>query len=259
MAEPVLLKDCRVWNGPYALHRSLNRISLTAKKAELGASVMGDVAETFHPGLQQIDLTMGGRWGTDAIATSLEPDTILYPRVNPNVEPTAWAITVAPPNATAATPGAAGNLAYTLVSKQYTYSAINGQHGELLGYECASRASSGGGGLYRGNILLPDTNVSATTTGTAFQLGAVSATQKFVVALHVIAINGGSWVLTIESDNASNMATPTTRATFTAATTITTQVVETAGAVTDDWWRAVLTKTGGTSCTAVVTMAIAAL
>lgn len=258
MAEPVLLRDCRVWNGPYALHRSLNRINLTAKKAELGASIMGDVAETFHPGLQQIDLTMGGRWASDAIATSLEPDTILYPRVNPNVEPVAWAVTVAPPNAPAATPGAAGNVVYNMVGKQYSYSAINGAHGELLGYEAASRASSAGGGLYRGNVLLPDTNVSVTTTGTAFQLGAVSATQKIVCVLHVIAINGGSWVATIESDTVG-FPSATVRATFTAATTITTQVIEVAGAITDDYWRCVLTKTGGTSCTAVMTLAIAAL
>lgn len=256
MANSVLLSDCRVWNGPYALQRSLRRISLTMKRAELADSVMGDVHEAFDQGLQQIDLSFGGRWGSDAIATSLEPDTILHPRVA--ADTTAWPISVAPPYATAATPGAAGNLVYTMVGKQYTYNPITGNHGELLGYDCTSRAYSGGGGLYRGNILLPDTNVVATTTGTAFNLGAVSATQKFVCALHVIAISGGSWVLTIESDTVG-FPSPTTRATFTAATTITTQVIETAGAVTDDWWRAVLTKTGGTSCTAVATMAIAPL
>ncbi len=255
MANAVLLSDCRAWLGSYALHNSIRSVSLTIKKAELADSVMGDVHEAFEQGLQQIDMSIGGRWGADAAATSLEPDTILFGRLG---DSTAWPISFAPPNATLATPGSAGNLVYTVVGKQFTYTPINGTHGELLGYTCTSRATSGGGGAYRGNILLPDTTVVATTTGSAFQLGAVRATQKFVCASHVLAVNGGSWVVTIESDNASNFATPTTRATFTAATGITTQVIETNGAVTDDYWRAVLTKTGGTSCKAVVTFAIAA-
>jgi hypothetical protein len=255
VAEAVLLKTLRLWNGSHAMHPTMNRVSLTMKREELANGVFGDVHEAFEQGLQQNDLTFGGRWGADAAATATEPDNLLAGRLADSL---AWPITVAPPNAPAATAGATGNLAYIMVGKQYSFTTVGGQHGELAAYDCASRASSGGGGLYRGTILLPDTSVVATTTGTAVQLGVVSAAQKYVVALHVVAINGGSWVLTIESDNASNFATPTTRATFTAATTRTQQVIETNGAITDDWWRAVLTKTGGTSCTAVVAMAVAA-
>lgn len=251
MAEAVLLRDCRFYFGPYALHQSLNRISLTAKKAELANSVMGDVHESFEQGLQQIDLSFGGRWGTDAAATSLEPDTILYKRLGAGgATITAEPFTIAPPNAPAATPAAVGNTVYTFVGKQYTYSAINGQHGELLGYEGTSRAHTGGGGLYRGVSLAPATNYTATTNGTAVNAGAVTAAQKFVCVLHVIQLNGGTWTVTVESDNASNMATPTTRATFTGATAITSQVIETAGAITDDWWRIVVTETSaGTDVT----------
>src|SRR5688572_2254389 len=219
---------------------------------------MGDNAECYVPGLQSITLNAAGFWASDAVATSLEPDTIIYPRINPTLESTAWPVTVCPPMAPSATPGAAGNLSYTMVGKQFAFNPITGSHGEALGYEVASRATSAGGGLYRGTVVLPATSVTATTTGTAFELGALSATQKIVATLHVVAINGGSWVLTIESDTVG-FPTPTTRATFTAATTITTQVVETNGAVTDTYWRAVLTKTGGTSCTAFVTLSIANL
>jgi hypothetical protein len=259
VAEPVLLKDCRFVVGPYALHGSLRSVNLTASKAEISSARMGDIADCYVPGLQSITLNAAGFWASDAVATSLEPDTIIYPRINPALEPTAWPVTVCPPMAPSATPGATGNLAYTMVGKQFSFNPITGSHGEALGYEVASRASSAGGGLYRGTVVLPATSVTATTTGTALQLGALSATQKIVAVLHVTAINGGSWVLTIESDNGAGFGTPTTRATFTAATTITTQVIETSGAITDDYWRAVLTKTGGTSCTAFATLSIANL
>jgi hypothetical protein len=257
VAEPVLFKDCRLYVGPYPLHGSIDQVVLRAAKKEIVSKRMGDIGDCYVPGLQDITLTAGGFWSADAIATSLEPDTILYPRVNPAVESVAWPVTLCPPNAPSATPGVAGNLAYTVVGKQYTLNPISGQHGEALKYEVVSRQSTGGGGLYRGTVVLPATSVTATTTGASFQLGALSATQKIVAVLHVVAINGGTWTLTIESDNATGFPSPLTRATFTGATTITQQVVETNGAITDDWWRAVLTKSGGTSVTAFVTLAIA--
>lgn len=259
MAEPVVLKDCRMVVGPYALHSSLDQISLTASKAELSSKRMGDIAECYVPGLQDISLNASGFWASDAIATSLEPDTILYPRINPTLEPVAWPVTICPPNAPAATPGAHGNLAYNVVGKQYTLNGPQGTHGETAKFSVSTRASSAGGGLYRGTVALAAASVSATTTGTGVQLGALSATQKLVAVLHVTALNGGSWVLTIESDNDVGFATPTTRATFSAITSIGTLVVETNGAITDDWFRAVWTKTGGTSTTPFVTLAIANL
>jgi hypothetical protein len=259
MAEPVVLRDCRLFVGPYALHGSIDMVSLTASKAEIASNRMGDIVECYVPGLQNVTVNAGGFWASDAVATSLEPDTILYPRINPTLEPAAWPVSICPPMAPAATPGAAGNLSYTVVGKQFTFNPINGSHGQAVKYEVSTKPSSAGGGLYRGTVVLPSASVSATTTGSAFQLGAVSATQKIVAVLHITAINGGSWVLTIESDNGAGFATPTTRATFSAATTITTLVVETNGAITDDYFRAVLTKTGGTSCTPFVSLSIANL
>lgn len=251
MADAVLLKDCRVWLGPYALHQSLRSINLTNARAELADSVMGDVHEAFAQGLQQPDIKFGGRWGADAAATSLEPDTILYNRIGGSgAVITSQPFTVAPPNAPAATPAAAGNVVYTLVGKTYSYSGIKGAHGELAGYEGSGKGATGGGGLYRGVSLSPATNFTATTNGSAVQAGAVSATQKYVCVLHVTQLAGGTWTVTVESDNASNFPTPTTRATFTGATAITSQVIETNGAVTDDWWRIVVTETvGGTDVT----------
>lgn len=254
MADAVLLSDCSILLGPYQVKRAVNQVEMTASRAELASNRMGDTAETFAPGQQQITSSLGGFWASDASTTAAEIDPRIWPRIDAAQTPAAWPLTMCPPYAPAATPGADGNACYIVQTKQFQYS-LGAPHGSLAPFTVASRCYSGG--FYRGTVMLPETSVTATTTGTIVQLGAVSATQKIVATLHVTAINGGSWVLTVESDNGAGFGTPVTRATFTAATTITTQVIETAGAITDDYWRVVLTKTGGTSCTAFAALAIA--
>lgn len=254
MADAVLLADCSILLGPYQIKRAVNQIELTCARAELACNRMGDTAETYAPGLQQINASTSGFWASDAIAAATEIDPRIWPRIDAAQTPAVWPLTVAPPYAPAAGAGADGNACYIVQTKQFTYNLF-GAHGTLAPFTVGSKAYSGG--FYRGTVVLPEASVTATTTGTGRELGALSATQKIVAALHVTAINGGSWVLTVESDAADDFATPTTRATFTAATTITTQVIETNGAITDTWWRVVLTKTGGTSCTAFAALAIA--
>ena len=100
-----------------------------------------------------------------------------------------------------------------------------------------------------GTILERDTNITATVTGTAYQVGAASATQKVVGFLHVISAAGTTPTLTvtIESDDAVGFVSPTTRLTFTQVTTTASVQIKTAnGAITDTWWRAICT-VGGTS------------
>ncbi len=64
-------------------------------------------------------------------------------------------------------------------------------------------------------------------------------------------------MLTIESDDNVGFGTPIVRATFGAVTTAPNRDVKLlAGAVVDDWWRAVMTKTGGTSLVYAVTLGI---
>jgi hypothetical protein len=254
MADAVLLSDCSILLGPYQIKRSVNQIELTCARAELVCNRMGDTAETYAAGLQQINASTSGFWASDAIAAATEIDPRIWPRIDAAQTPAAWPLTVAPPYAPAAVAGADGNACYVVQTKQFSYSLF-GAHGTLAPFTVASRAYSGG--LYRGTVVLPETLVTVTTTGTGRQLGALSATQKLVAVLHVTAIDGGSWVLTVESDDNAGFTTATTRATFTAATTITTQVIETNGAITDDYFRVVLTKTGGTSCTAFAALAIA--
>lgn len=254
MADPVLLSNAAVWLGGYDLSGSLNNIDMKLSKAELANSRFGDLAETFDHGLEQISLSVKGFHDYAALGT----DVRLYPRIKADAHDGAsWPITIAPPYATAAAPAADGNVAYTIAGKQFSLE-VSAAHGELLPYTLTSRLASTGTGaaVYRQKVVLPKSSRASTTNGTGYQLGAVTATQKIVAVLHVFSVTGGTWTLTVESDDNSGFLSATTRATFTGATDVTRQIIETNGAITDDYWRVVLTKSGGTSCIAAALLSI---
>lgn len=83
---------------------------------------------------------------------------------------------------------------------------------------------------------------SLIATGTGYQVGAVSATQKIVATLHVIGVTNGTTLdVTVESDATDAwIGAETTRLTFTQVTTSATVEIKNAnGAITDTWWRSV--------------------
>lgn len=101
--------------------------------------------------------------------------------------------------------------------------------------------------------------IASTTNGTARQLGAVSATQRVYSVVHVIAASGASPTLdiTIESDDNAGMASAVQRIAHTQFTTIGSEWSSLVGAITDDYWRVVLTVGGGSpSFTVIVSIGI---
>jgi hypothetical protein len=109
--------------------------------------------------------------------------------------------------------------------------------------------------LIRAQVLQRNSGFSSTTTGTAVTHGSVSATQKVVGILRMFTAPGGSGsnncVVTIQSDT-SGFSSPTTRLTFATlnqASSVTHEVVEANGAITDTYWRSVVTLSGGGSRT----------
>lgn len=250
MPEPVFLSNMAIWLGGYDHSAEENACNFTVGNSEEGDATFGDVLQAKYPGLLQPAVGLAGRWSAGASS----PDAVYWPRVSGDVS--LWPLTMCPPNAPAATPGADGNLAYSVIGAQFAYEAMVSEHGKLLGFKLKTLPRTTGT-VNRGTVMLPKASVSATTTGTARQLGALSAAQRMIVVLQAFAINGGSWVLTVESDNDVGFASPTTRSTLTAVTSAPNRLVaEIAGPVTDDWWRVVLTKTGGTSITPAATLGI---
>ena len=117
--------------------------------------------------------------------------------------------------------------------------------------------------LVRSQLMYLATAVSATVNGTKYQHGSVAAAETLVGVIRLLAAPGGAGsndlVVTIQSDADSIAGGETTRLTFATinqASVALHEVVELAGAVTDTWWRAVVTITGAGTRTFSIVVAI---
>jgi hypothetical protein len=101
--------------------------------------------------------------------------------------------------------------------------------------------------LARGVIAHPPgTARTSTGTGTAFLLGAVSATQQLYATLHVLSLSGTTPTITVkvQSDNNSNFTERDRPADVHRSDRRSGQVLRVAGAITDDWFRVSYTISG---------------
>ncbi|MFJ8023365.1 hypothetical protein [Streptomyces sp. NPDC096311] len=139
---------------------------------------------------------------------------------------------------------AVGGLAYLTKALRCDYKL-----GDAVG-EVAPWTSSGKGSwpLARGQFAHPPgTARTASGTGTGLNLGAVALGKRMYAALHVLSVAGTTPSLTgrVESSVDNTFASPTTRLTFTAANTVSGEILRTDGtAITDTWWRVAWTITG---------------
>jgi hypothetical protein len=144
-----------------------------------------------------------------------------------------------------------GDVVYFNEVVHSTYT-LGGAVGELLPFSFDAEAA---GSLVQGVVLKDPTQVTGNGNSTGEQIGAVAAGEKFYAALHITALTGGTLTVTIESDDNSGFTSPITQATFTAATVPGGELKVVSGAITDDYWRAVWTLTGG-SATFIVSAGI---
>lgn len=107
---------------------------------------------------------------------------------------------------------------------------------------------SDGVGVIRGQLAKEQGAVSATgATGTALELGAVSASQYLYATFHILGTPGTTITGVVESDDASNFPSATTRITFGPYTTAGGRWgTRVAGAITDTWYRLRITAVTGT-------------
>jgi hypothetical protein len=258
MADPVLLESVAAWLGGIAVEGQTNSVSLKLSNAEkadgrLGtAAGPGDKLEAKYPGLLNVDAMVKGFYSAGVAG---DIDDTMYPRIAGGSK-VSWPLTICPPWAPAETPGADGNIAYTIDGALFSYVTFE-KHGELLPFEVSHKARSGAR-IARQTIMLPKLLRTGSANGTARQLGLLGTGQKLVSCVHLFAIDGGDVVVTIESDNGSGFATPVTRVTHASMTAAPDrEVIKLAGPIaTDDWWRAVATYTPGTDFTIAVLLGI---
>lgn len=144
-----------------------------------------------------------------------------------------------------------GQPAYMLQALPYDFT-YGGAHGELAPY-ALNGSCSDGVGVIRGQLAVEMASVSGTgAIGTALNLGAVSASQFVYSTIHLMGTAGTSITVVVESDDASNFPSATTRITHGSYTTVGGRWgTRVAGSITDTWWRARVTAISGTWTVAV--------
>lgn len=139
----------------------------------------------------------------------------------------------------------AGDIAYFLKSRQFSYS-IGGAIGDAMPFSINNSNSSDR--AVRGTIMVDDSaNLTATGNSDGRQLGAVTSSQSVFVAAHVVSVSGTSTptlTLKVQSDDNASFTSATDRITLTDFTAAGAQYSKLAGAITDDYWRINYTLSG---------------
>mgnify|MGYP000853269073 CR=1 FL=1 len=234
------------WFGGYDMTSDLNSTTLALSYDALDATAFQPGTNTNPSrsriaGLEDVQLDEAGFWQSGA----------------GQVDPTAFTALGGASQVISNSPnGLEENAAYFYRAREYSYEMF-GQLGEPCPFRLTASSARGTGlasvGGIRGIVLKTKADVSATgATGTASELGAVSASQYLYAGLHVFSA-GTTISGVIESAAASNFAGATTRITFAGVTAAGgywgTRV---AGAITDTWYRLRITACTGTFSIACV-------
>jgi hypothetical protein len=222
----LVLTQAAVWLAQYELTGALNAVAV-----DYGAELQDDTTfadggfRSRMPGLRNCTAQVEGLYDTGSI------DSALFSQVGATSVP----FSVVPQGATE------GNRAFTFYAQDAGYTP-GGTVGDMLGFSASAQGDSD---LIRGTLAHYNTRTS-TGTGTAYQLGAASSSQRLYAALHVLTVSGStpSLTVTIESDNAVGFPSAATALTLTAATAATSQFASVAGPITDDWFRVKWTISG---------------
>lgn len=229
-----ILKNVRLYLGEYDLTTAFNQVEVrdeTEAKDDTRFSASGD-ARIYIPGLAQASVNGQFYAATNAVDGAYGSDDIVAAKFATENVP----LSILPDG------GDVGDRAALLraVTASYDQSLVVGEQriGKLT-------ARSQGVPLIRGQVLETGAKV-ATGTGSAIQLGAVTATQAVYGALHVLAISGGgTFTMTVQSDDNAGFTSGTSRLSFAAKTAIGSEWLSAAGAITDTYWRASWTLTAG--------------
>ena len=235
-----VLSDARLYMAGRDFSGVMSSLAVAYGSQLKEARVFGDKGIRRISGLTDVALSHAGFFDAETV------DIDLHANIGVDNVP----ITAAPND------GAEGKIAYIFQAAHGEY-APAAEVGELHGYTVTA-VGSGGDRLVRGTILGNGVQ-TATGEGTAFQVGAVSASQKLYAALHVFATGGTPTLdVTVESDALEAFGSPTTKITFAQKTAVGSQwATPVAGTIDDDWWRIAFTIGGGSpSLTFIVTIGI---
>ncbi len=226
-----IITNQTVYFGGYDLTSRTNAIALDYSAELQDNTTLGMLARSRIGGLKNLKVQVEGYIEIDTT------DKALFDKVGVADLPMSFGING----------DASGDPAYTMLMNTGEL-VSGGKVGELYAYSIGAESNSP---LVRGTVMVNSkaAPLTVTATGTARQLGAISATQKMYAALHVLTVGTGSPTLdvVIKSDATNAFAgSETSRITFTQATSIGAEMKTLTGAITNTWWKPYLT-IGGSS------------
>lgn len=222
------LTDAKIFIAGHDLSGQMNAVALEYSADLRDETTFGATTRINKGTLKSVVGSAEGFWDS-AATTSVDP--VLFARVGTSDQP----VVIVPQG------GTVGNVSY-LFRAIHTEYTVGGADGDLLPFSVAMEGN-GGQPLVRGQLFH---NASATgnVTGTAIQLGSVSATQFVYAALQVFS-GSGTFIVKVQSASDEAFTSPNDRITFTTVATGTAVASEwatrVAGSITDTWWRVTAT------------------
>lgn len=131
--------------------------------------------------------------------------------------------------------GAAAATAFFFQPVLTEYTPMDGKVGDMAAFKLHGE---GTGALVRGQVMIAKAAKTLTGTSTAYQLGALTASQTMWCAVHCFAASADDTLdLVLQSDAAEAFDSPTSQITFTQITGVGHELKSKVGAVADTWWR----------------------
>ena len=199
-------------------------------------------AREFRQGLKSFNLNAAG-FLDFAASTAHTTEIVPGEEIVPANLGSNQALTVCPVSSTE------GSAAYIFGGIYTALTPMSGAVGDAAAYNLTAMPTSRGFGhrMGRGILEAKRTATSSTNTTGSNTLGAVATGSELVGNLHVLTLtSGASLTVIVQSDDNSGFTSPTTRLSFTAATTRSGEYKSTAGPITDTYYRVGWTIAGST-------------
>ena len=238
----LVLNNAKIFLGGCDVSADLNQVSVAMNAAMLNDNAFGDTAESNRAGLLKTTIDLEGFYNTAAGNPDGFDNTAFTALGQDN-----QLLTVFADGLTEGTSTDKGYAWPVTLSKYNPFANV--KVGDLLAVSLSAQSQSAT------NRAIPLKNgtssmVTASASGTKYQVGAVSGSQYLYAGLHVLEYQGTSPTLAVivESDADGSAGGETTRITFNtvSGSTGAQYATRVAGAITDTYWRASWT-IGGSS------------
>ncbi|MDE2103671.1 MAG: hypothetical protein KGL39_40915 [Patescibacteria group bacterium] len=222
----LLLNNAMLVLGGNNLSGIMNAVALSYKAVALENTRFGANTKNMLGGLKEVSVSAKGYWDSAY-------DAALFSDVGNGDIITA-----------AAQGGTEGNVAYFLQVLAAEYQTGT-KVGENLPFSLTADAQ---GNLIRGLIAANRTGITASGTGTGFNLGAVASGQSLWAALHVLSATGTtpSLEMVIQGASSNTFSAPTSVLTFAPMAVPGALFASVAGPLAETWYRGDWTITGTT-------------